>query len=325
MSQSDFAAPSRLSRWLERWCMASKRRTIAAAAVLAAAAALYYPLGMLLIHRIDDDIAFSAAAENGASHAVAITAALIERETDRYGWTANSPLFLPAAALDNMPEYQQGIVMALARFVTEMTDQIGRMRGSSQADSDLEKAAGLLKYPGTVWLFDFSTSWAPTASSESQYRAARRALLNYNQRLVAHEAVFERRADNLIAILERFAADLGSASAILSRQIHEGRSRLLFDTRADNVFYGIKGKLYAYYLLLRELRADFQALLNEREADNAWSQLLLSLEEAVQLEPLLVLNAAPDGLFAANHLAVQGFYLLRARTQLREIASILQK
>lgn len=322
MSQSDFAAPSRMGRWFG-WLRGRKTGWVAGA--LGVAVALYYPVGMVMTHRIDSDIAFSAPAEAGASHAIAITSALIERETDQYDWTANAPFFLPAAALDNMPEYQQGIMTALARFAAEMTDQIGRTRGSSQADPDLEKAAGLLKYPGTVWLFDLSTSWAPTASSESQYRAARRALLSYNQRLMAGQAVFERRSDSLIAILDRFAADLGSASAVLDRQIREGRSAFLLDTRADNVFYGIKGKLYAYYLLLRELRNDFRPLLEDREAGNAWAQLLVSLEEAVQLDPLLVLNSAPDGLIAANHLAVQGFYLLRARTQLREIASILQK
>ena len=33
----------------------------------------------------------------------------------------------------------------------------------------------------------------------------------------------------------------------------------------------------------------------------------------------------PDGFLIPNHLAAQGFYLLRARTQLREITSILLK
>ena len=110
-----------------------------------------------------------------------------------------------------MPNFQIGIIAALGRFAVEMTDQIGRTRGSSQADPDLDKAAGLLKYAPTVWIFDLSTSWAPTASSESQYRAARRALLAYNDKLAADKAVFERRADNLLATLDRFAADIGSA------------------------------------------------------------------------------------------------------------------
>jgi hypothetical protein len=43
------------------------------------------------------------------------------------------------------------------------------------------------------------------------------------------------------------------------------------------------------------------------------------------LDPLIVVNSEPDGLVAPSHLAVQGFYLLRARTRLREITNILLK
>jgi len=38
-----------------------------------------------------------------------------------------------------------------------------------------------------------------------------------------------------------------------------------------------------------------------------------------------VFNASPSSQFIPNHLAVQGFYLLRARTQLREVTNILLK
>ena len=46
---------------------------------------------------------------------------------------------------------------------------------------------------------------------------------------------------------------------------------------------------------------------------------------AAQLDPWVVWNGYPDGFLIPNHLAAQGFYLLRARTQLREISSILLK
>ena len=67
-------------------------------------------------------------------------------EVNRNGWPANDPFFLPGSILDNLPNYQIGIIQALSRFAVDMTDQIGRTRGSSQADPDLDKAAGLLKY-----------------------------------------------------------------------------------------------------------------------------------------------------------------------------------
>jgi hypothetical protein len=288
--------------------------------------ALYYVLGALIVHRIDDDPAFAApaAAGGGGSRAVAIAAALLEREVGDHQWVANDPFFLPGAVLDNMPNYQQGIVAALSRFGIEMTDQIGRTRGSSQADADLDKAAGLLKYPGDIWLFDFSTSWAPTASSEAQYRAAHAALVSYNQRLSGGSAVFERRADNLLATLERIAADLGSASAVIDRHIVEEAGSPL-DFEADDIFYRNKGRLYGYYLLLRELGVDFEKVIIDRDLALTWSQMLETFEVAATMQPWVVLNGAPSSQFVPSHLAGQGFYLLRARTQLREVTNILLK
>ena len=292
-------------------------------ALLLAIAVLYYPIGMMIVHKIDDDLDFTAPVAAGESHAVAIAAALIDREVNRNGWRANDPFFIPSSQLDNMPHFQQGIVAALARFAFELTDQIGRTRGSSAADTDLQEAAGLLQYSGTKWVFDFSTSVAPTATSEAQYRKARQALLTYNRRLAAGEAVFERRSDNLLATLDRIAADLGSSSAALEIRLNDGPA--LFDRNADDILYNVKGQLYAYFMLLRELRRDFASVIDERELGTAWDQLSNSMGQAAGLQPGVVINAAPDAQFLPSHLAAQGFFLLRARTQLREITNILLK
>lgn len=286
---------------------------------------LYYPVGMIWVHEVDDDLTFApAAVEPGESRSVAVAAALIQREIDAHRWTANDPFFMPTAALDNMPNFQQGIMAALSRFAIEMLDHIGRTRGSSQADPDLEKAAGLLKYPGTVWVFDPTISWAPTATSERQYRAGRRHLVDFNRRLAEGNAVFERRSDNLLATLERISADLGSSSALADRRIAE-HSGALIDFQADDIFYNIKGRLYAYYLLLQALAADYENVIAEKELNGAWQQLLGSLGAAASLDPLIIINGAPDALLRPSHLASQGFYLLRARTQLKEVVNILLK
>jgi hypothetical protein len=291
---------------------------------LLVAAVIYYLAGAIVMHGIDDDVTFQAANEpQGGSHAVAVTAALIDREVDSHFWVANDPFFFPSALLDNMPNFQQGIVYALSRFTIEMADQIGRTRGSSEVDPDLDKAAGLLKYPGNVWIFDLSTSFLPTTSSETQYRAASRSLKAYNERLAAGQSIFERRADNLLATLDRIASDLGSASATIDQ--HLGKPRpLLIDTKVDDIFYGIKGRLYGYTVLLRELGNDFAAVIKDKQIDSSWEQMMQSIRQAAILDPVMVMNGAPDGAYFPSHLAVQGFYLLRARTQLREITNILQ-
>lgn len=304
--------------------------TLAGVVVLAA---LYYPIGMILTHTIDDNPDFGlvagadgalAAPQTGGSESVRLAVELLRREVDTHSWTPNDPFFFPTAALDNMPNFQQGIVYALSRFSIEMADQIGRSRGSSQVDPNLDKASGLLKYAGDVWVWDPAVSLAPTATSEAQYRAGRRELEAYNERLSRGEAAFERRADNLLATLERFSADIGSTSAVIDEQLraHGGD---IFDFRADDVFYQTKGRLYGYYILLRGLKSDFGSIITERQLDVAWDNMLASLRAAISLEPLVVVNGAPDSLFRPSHLTAQGFYLLRARTQIKEITNILLK
>lgn len=288
---------------------------------------LYYPIGMLWWHQINDDLAFDAPSGSVApnqSRAVAMAVALLNRELNQTGWVANNPFFTPSAMLDNMPAFQQGIVSSLARFAFELADQIGRTRGTSEIDPDLKSASGLLQYSGTVWIWDPSVSLAPTATSEQQYEKARVALENYNRRLASGQAVYERRADNLLATVERIALDLGSISAALERQVAE-HSQDFVDFRADDLFYNVKGQTYAYFLVLRALKEDFAIVLGERQLSGVYAQMLDSLRESASLSPWIVTNGAPDGFFPNSHLAAQGFYLMRARTQLREISDILRK
>jgi hypothetical protein len=287
----------------------------------------YYPVGMFMINNIEDDVDFAPSGENvvaGGSKTVDMMAGLIDREINVNRWTANDPFFMPSAALDNMPNYQQGVISALARFSFELTDQIGRTRGSSQTDPDLKEAAGLLQYSGTKWSWDPSISLMPTAASEEQYEKARKSLINYNKRLAAGKAVFERRADNLLATLDRIALDIGSSTAAIDQHIDENAGSFI-DFKADDLFYDIKGQSYGYYLILKALSQDYEALIKEKELGNAWAQMLSSLKSVVELNPIIVVNAVPDSQFLPNHLAAQGFYVLRARAQLQEISNILLK
>jgi hypothetical protein len=295
--------------------------------ILLAVLLLYYPVGMFHAHEINDDVEYAVPEiqqlPNG-SRAVSMATALIGREVEDAGWVANNPWIFPSSALDNMPNFQIGLMYALSRFAIEMTDALGRTRGSSQVDADLDKASGLLKYDGKIWVWEPSTSLMPTAPAEKQYLSAKSSLESYNARLNDGNAVFDRRADNLIAFLDRVGADLGSASAAIDAQANASNAGW-FDTKADDVFYATKGRLYGYYLLLRELGVDFHEVIAEKKVENVWQQMLDSLRTAAAMDPLIVSNGAGDGLLTPSHLEVQGFYLLRARTQLREVTNILLK
>ncbi|MFC7049754.1 DUF2333 family protein [Emcibacter nanhaiensis] len=288
---------------------------------------LYFVLGAVFIHRINDDPEFKPenyASQGNSSHAVTIAAALVDREVNRNSWISNDPFFYPSALLDNMAHYQQGIISVVARFSFDLKDQLGRTRGSSMEDPDLKNATSALQYAGDQWIWEPSISFFPVSSSEAQYRAGLAKLRAYNNKVADGSAVFERRTDNLQVTLERFAVDIGASSAIIDRHIREGFG-CMFDIEADDVFYNVKGQAYAYYMILQGLRQDFDQIITDRELTNTWDEMEKSLLAIIALDPTVVSNCSPDAMFLPNHLAAQGFYLLRARTQLKELTNILQK
>lgn len=296
----------------------AKRTTFYLAALLA----VYFGVIGTLMHRIDTDLDFVPATTiDGGSHAVNMAAGLIERETVTHRWTANDPPFYPTLFLDNMPNFQRGLMRAVSRFTIELEDQVGRLRGSSAIDPDLERAAGLLQFPTDVWFFNFQESVLPVQPADHQYRQAMRALHAYNARVAAGQAVFETRADALALTVQRIGSELGARAALTDA--HLRRDSFMIDFTADDVFYVNKGVAYGNYLLLRELGRDFEALIQTQGLGGVWGQAMDSLRAAALLRPLVVLNGGGDTSFLANHLHMQGFYLKRAILQLDEVAGVM--
>jgi len=289
--------------------------------------ALYYPLGSMLDHQINDDPSYTPPTPPpGASHAVAAAAGMITREIDETGWVANTPPFAANALLKyggNMVNFQVGITTAIGVVSVEFRDQVGRQRGSSNSDPDLVQAASDIQYDPERWIWRWGR-FLPEASAEDQYRSARDHLLAYNQRLSAGQAVFDARPDNLLAVLNRIALDLGASGAQLENQIEVGR-RVMIDRRADKLLYNVKGRAYAYMMILRGLQQDFAPVIEQREIGDIYADMLATLQVAATLKPLVTENGAPNGIAANNHLAVEGFYIMLARTKLREMTDILSK
>ncbi len=303
----------------------TKLRVIAKRSVflLVAAAVIYFGVIGNLMHRIDADLYFTPPHPvEGGSHAVNMAEALILRETAENRWTANDPIFFPTAFHDNMPNFQRGMMRALSRFTMELENQIGRLRGSSAIDSDLERATGLLQFPTDVWLFDLDQSMLPIQPADTQYEAAARALRSFNRRVALGVAVFETRADALAMTVERMAGELGARAAIVDD--HVSLDGFIIDFKSDDIFYFNKGMAYATYLLLRELGRDFEGIIRSQGLTRVWAQALESLRQASQQNPLIVLNSSGAQSILANHLHLQGFYLKRAILQLDEVARVIR-
>ena len=306
--------------WRSYWL----RHFVLISAVLVVLPAFYYGILPPFLQKIDDSPMVSLVNEPNKSQVVSVIAAVIKREVETYGWTPNDPFFYPTYALDNMPNYQLGILSSISRFTMDMSDQIGRMRGSSQIDPDLDNAVDKLKYSGKIWVVDFKTSFMPVTPSEDQYKLAWQALQSYNRRVAMGNAIFEKRPDVLQVILNRINLHLASVSAMLDEHIRQS-DFLPYDRRADDIFYHVKGMLYAYSLIIKALQHDFDKIISDWDLITTWQNLVTSLDMAAALSCLIITNGAPDGLLFPNHLLTQGFYLFRVRTQLGELTSILQK
>lgn len=225
--------------------------------------------------------------------------------------------------LDNKASFQRGVHSAVRRTTIELVDSLGRLRGTSQIDNDLQKARGNMQFREDTWYFGLSP-FGPKTPTPSYYRSAIKELRAFNARLERCEATFDARADNLIQYVDRIASDLGSTSAILKDRAdnyHAG----WFDTRADDRFWFAYGQLYAYYGLIRATHSDFKAVLAEKHLDGLWDTMEQQLRSALDMQPVIVSNGRQDAWFTPSHLTTMGFYILRVRSNLVDIRQVLER
>ena len=175
---------------------------------------------------------------------------------------------------DNKANFQRGINEAVRRATVEMVDSLGRMRGTSGINSNLQSARSKLQYDEGNWYFGVNPIGFLSPTPQ-QYRAGRTSLIDYNKELSNCSATFDARSDNLVEFLDRATSSLGSTSDIL-RERSENHSGGWFDTRADDRFWFAYGQLYGYYALMTATRADFSNVIKERNLGSLWDRLRAS-------------------------------------------------
>jgi hypothetical protein len=242
--------------------------------------------------------------------------------------------------LDNKASFQHGLLSALRRTAVELTDSLGRVRASSQADRDLQLARGNLQTDDETWWlnpFDEALPFGPVQPSDYVFQKSLDSYRRFNDRLEKGDALFDTRSDNLRQYLDRISKDLGSVVDQLSKRTTawkydpktdkfvpgEGNNRGWFDFKADNLYYEALGQMYAYHGLLQATREDFKYVIETRGLTDIWDRLEAHVAEAAALDPLIVSNGARDGFLMPAHLAAMSESILRARVNMDEIQDIL--
>ena len=225
--------------------------------------------------------------------------------------------------LDNKASFQRGINQAVRRTSVELVDSLGRVRGTSGVNNDLQSARGNIQFDEETWYFGVNP-FGPKTPTPSFYRAAERDLRKFNISLGKCEAIFDGRSDNMVEFLDRIANDLGNTSAII-RERSEFHNGGWFDTRADDRFWFAFGQLYGYYGILSAAGADFENVVAQRGLTPIYTETLKQLRSALRIQPLIISNGREDGWIMPTHLATMGFYILRVRSNLVEMRDILAR
>lgn len=227
----------------------------------------------------------------------------------------NTPFF------DNKAAFQLGINQVLRRTTTELVDTLGRVRGTSQIDQNLQDARTAMAWSETAWYIGWR---GPTRPSPSVFREGIEKLRAFNASLERCQATFDARADNLMQFLDRIAGDIGSTSDILRQRI-ELSDAGWFDLRADDRFWFAYGQLYAYYGILVASRSDFGSVIAERNLTVLWTRMEENLRASLNVQPWIISNGNESSAFFPSHLATMGFNLLQVRSNLVEIRSVLDR
>jgi hypothetical protein len=224
---------------------------------------------------------------------------------------------------DNKASFQRGIHKAVQRTSYELVNNLGRVRGTSQIDPDLERGNGQLQYDMKSWYVGINPPGFKQATP-SAYRVGIESLRKFNDRLASCDATFDARADNLASLLGSITSDIGSTSVALDKRARDN-NRGWFDTRADNYYWEAMGQLYGYYGIVHAAGADFEGIIKTKALEANWKKMEGQLRTALDLDPFIVSNGREDGWMMPTHLTTLGFKILEVRTSLVESRDILSQ
>lgn len=269
------------------------------------------------------------------------TAALIgvvDTLLDKRGGFLYNDKLPPGVYLDNMPNWEYGVLIQARDLGRAMREVLSRSQSQSTEDPDLAIGEPRLNFQTNSWLLP---------ASESEYRDGLKYFRRYLERLTRpddSDADFYARADNLRDYLSMVNSRLGSLSQRLAASVGRrslstsltGDPRALRSTLADlgqdvktpwmeldDVFFEARGSAWALLHFLRAVSADFEDVLEDKNATVSLKQIIRQLEPTQDtIWSPIILNGTGFG-FLANHSLVMASYLSRANAGIIDLRNLL--
>lgn len=277
----------------------------------------YYFLGSKLTENIDVTSEYQLRKKNIPTLETAFGMAfLLRREVDDKMWTPNLPPIFPAYILDNMPNFQIGIVHAVRDIATVMRHFT---QNTDKQKQEIKQAEKLLNYPATIWLMQKNDGLRIAPSANSQYRKAAAELEKFSK-----DGVYYPLAADLDSLLQKIGKTLQKLAAKNESFQNEHASDWL-DTKSDDLFYYNRGYAFAMWQIIKIMGEDYRKTILEYDTYTEWTYLVNSLKKAAELSPMIVRNGQTKDLFIPNHLLEQNYYMLRALVAIERISNKLKR
>ncbi|MFV0277005.1 MAG: DUF2333 family protein [Parahaliea sp.] len=291
---------------------------------------------------VSDQAARLAAEQEGkvvtGSTTTAALVGVMETLLDKPGGFLKNDRFPPGLWLDNIPSWEQGVLVQARDLSRAMRELHSRSQSQSTEDPDLSQAEPRFNFNSESWILP---------ASESEYREGIKYIRDYLHRLSdddVADAQFYARADNLRAWLSSVASRMGSLSQRLSASV--GQRRLNTDlagddsarqstaapgemivrtpwTQIDDVFFEARGASWALIHFLRAAEIDFADVLKKKNARVSLQQIIRELESTQDaVWSPMILNGTGFG-FLANHSLVMANYLSRANAAVIDLRDLL--
>ena len=265
---------------------------------------------------------------------------LTETLLNKRGGYIRNDLLPPGVWLDNIGNWEYGVVIQLRDISKAMRESFSRSQSQSIEDPHLKEAEPQFSYDASRWFYP---------STESRYQKAIGHTQLYLISLVDHndqQAQFYARSDNLQYWLRTVESRLGSLSQRLSASV--GKARLNTDLandptasqatsaptesivktpwlQIDDVFYEARGTSYALIHLLKAVEHDFGDLLDKKRARVSLQQIIRELEATQQtVYSPMILNGSGFGTLA-NHSLVMANYISRANAAMIDLRRLLEQ
>lgn len=261
---------------------------------------------------------------------------LVSTLLDKPGGFTENDKMPPGVIMDNMPNWEFGVLTQIRDFALSMRDDLSRSQSQSAENKNLVKAQIRFNIDSEKWML-------PRA--EGEYNAGRKQVDLYIKDLAVGKAQFFARADNLRSLINKMQKRLGSLSQNLSASVGQMRinTDLAGDTGApqnsqtmdeqhvktswfkiDDVFYEARGQTWAMLHILKAIEVDFSGVLNQKNALASLRQIIRELESTQEtVWSPIILNGRGFG-FVTNHSIVMASYISRANAALIDLKNLLK-